>query len=88
MQTGARCAGLLPAGAQQGEQIVEAAGVSAADAAGARHQVETWVTPICDSALGRVVELLEEFREGEETQLGVGALSRRPVRVLGNDESG
>ena len=88
MQTSARCAGLLPAGAQQGEQIVEAAGVGAADGAGARHQAESWVIPICDSALGRVVGVLEEFREGEETQIGVGALSGRPVRVLGNDEPG
>ena len=60
------CRGFCPLVHSMAEHIVEAAVVSAADAAGQRHQVETWVTPIFDSALGRVVGALEQFREVEQ----------------------
>lgn len=61
------CRGFCPLVHSMAEQVVHTMVVSAADAGGQRHRVETWVTPIFDTALGRVVGALEQFRAVEES---------------------
>ena len=50
--------------------------------------METWGIPSFDTALGRVVGVLEQFREVEEAQLGDGDSSSRPAQVFGNEGAG
>ena len=66
------CRGFCPLAHSMAEQAVHTMVVSAADAGGQRHRVETWVTPIFDTALGRVVGALEQFRAVEESEAHPG----------------
>ena len=64
------CRGFCPLVHSMAEKVVHAMPVTVADAAGARRNVETWVTPIFDTTLGCVVGALEQFREVDPAQDG------------------
>lgn len=82
------CRGFCPLVHSMAEQVVHTMVVSAADAEGARHLVETWVTPIFDTALGRVVGALEQFREVEHAQVAGGDPSSKLVAAFGSQGTG
>ena len=80
--------GLLPAGAQRGGANRGGGGGERSRCCGSAHPMETWGIPSFDTALGRVVGVLEQFREVEEAQLGDGDSSSRPAQVFGNEGAG
>ena len=82
------CRGFCPLVHSMAEQVVHTMVVSAADAEDARHLVETWVTPIFDSALGRVVGAVEQFREVEHAQVAGGEPSSKLVAAFGSQGTG
>ncbi len=75
------CRGFCPLAHSMAEQAVHTMVVSAADAGGQRHRVETWVTPIFDTALGRVVGALAQFRPVEKSDVPHGDPASGRVRA-------
>ena len=76
------CRGFCPLVHSMAEQVVHTMVVSAADAGGERRLVETWVTPIFDTALGRVVGALEQFRPVEASEARHGSPPSGRVRAV------